>query len=93
MNDDPALVIHLIAALIGAFAVDDSRPRSFLAAGCPRTYLLRDPNGSRADLLTRGAVSISEIRDGLIVRGTDFLCGMGMLWSRTEFCDAERLEA
>src|SRR5260370_21146937 len=88
-------VIHLIAALIGAFAVVILALAVFLPQAAPghsRSETRTEAEARPSSLAER--VPIAEIRDGLIVRRDGSFCG-GWECScvATEFADAERLEA
>jgi hypothetical protein len=95
MNDDPALVIHLIAALIGAFAVVTLALAVFLPQAAPAHSRPDTRTEDEAKLSSLAArVPISEIRDGLIVRRDGSFCaGWECSGVATEFANAERLEA
>jgi hypothetical protein len=87
-------VIHLTAALIGAFAVVILALSVFFPQAAPghssETRTQDEPRPS--SLLAR--VPISEIRDSLIVRRDGSFCtGWECSGVATEFADAERLEA
>ncbi len=88
-------VIHLIAALIGAFAVVILALAVFLPQSAPgRTCSeIRTEAEARPSSLA-ARVPITEIRDGLIVRRDGSFCaGWECSGVATEFADAERLEA
>src|SRR5947209_836882 len=88
-------VIHLIAALIGAFAVVILALAVFLPQAAPghsRPEIRTEAEARPSSLAAR--VPISEIRDGLIVRRDGSFCaGWECSGVATEFADAERLEA
>ncbi|PYU19457.1 MAG: hypothetical protein DMG30_24190 [Acidobacteria bacterium] len=88
-------VIHLAAALIGAFAVVILALAVFLpqaAAVHSRSETRREDQAKLSSLAAR--VPISDIRDGLIVRRDGSFCaGWECSGVATEFADAERLEA
>src|SRR5258708_7966100 len=88
-------VIHLIAALIGAFAVVILALAVFLPQAAPghtRSETRADAEARPSSLAAR--VPITEIRDGLIVRRDGSFCaGWECSGVATEFADAERLEA
>src|SRR5947209_14998137 len=88
-------VIHLIAALIGAFAVVILALAVFLPQAAPgRTCSeIRTEAEARPSSLA-ARVPISEIRNGLIVRRDGSFCaGWECSGVATQFADAERLEA
>ena len=88
-------VIHLIAALIGAFAVVILALAVFLPQSAPghsRSETRTDAEARPSSLAAR--VPITEIRNGLIVRRDGSFCaGWECSGVATEFADAERLEA
>src|SRR5437899_9213593 len=87
-------VIHLAAALIGAFAVVILALAVFLpqaAAVHSRSETRREDQAKLSSLAAR--VPISDIRDGLIVRRDGSFCaGWECSGVATEFANAERLE-
>src|SRR6266446_10641675 len=88
-------VLHLVAALIGAFALVILALAVFLPQAAPgRTCSeIRTEAEARPSSLA-ARVPISEIRDGLIVRRDGSFCaGWECSGVATEFADAERLEA
>ncbi len=88
-------VIHLIAPLIGAFAVVILALAVFLPQSAPghsRSETRTDAEARPSSLAAR--VPITEIRNGLIVRRDGSFCaGWECSGVATEFADAERLEA
>src|SRR6266705_304985 len=88
-------VLHLVAALIGAFALVILALAVFLPQSAPgRTCSeIRTEAEARPSSLA-ARVPITEIRDGLIVRRDGSFCaGWECSGVATEFADAERLEA
>jgi hypothetical protein len=88
-------VIHLISALMGAFAVLILALAAFFpqVAQGHSSHETRTQDEPRPSSLV-ARVPISEIRDGLIVRRDGSFCaGWECSGVATEFADAERLEA
>jgi hypothetical protein len=88
-------IIHLVAAVIGAFAVVTLALTVFL----PQASAVHRPSESRSEDKAKlsalaDRVPVSEIRDGLIVRRDGSFCaGWECSGIATQFADADRLEA